>query len=107
MMSRQELSLHHLVGRKVYDADGRSIGRLEEMIAEIDVDGDVSDYVVTEFHVGTYAFLESLAGTHFARHLLGLLRSRKRQYSIPWEWVDLSDPTRPRVTRPVAELSRA
>jgi sporulation protein YlmC with PRC-barrel domain len=106
-MNGRVVELHHLIGRKVYDADGRSIGRLEEMIAEIDVDADVSEYVVRELHVGSFAFLEALAGAHFARYFLRLLRRGYTQYSIPWEWVDLSDPERPRVTRPVADWIRA
>jgi sporulation protein YlmC with PRC-barrel domain len=105
-MSPHEVSLHHLLGRPVYDEDGRSIGRLEELIAEIEVHGDVSEYVVREYHVGAYAFLEALAGAHFARYCLRLLRRGYQQYSIPWDWVDLSDPARPRVTRRVAELAR-
>jgi sporulation protein YlmC with PRC-barrel domain len=102
-----EVLLSHLLGRKVYDVDGRSLGRLEELRAEIELHERGVDYVVVEFHVGAYGALEALAGGHFARHLLRLFAplSRYRRYRVPWEWMDLGDPERPVVMRPAGELS--
>lgn len=106
-MSGREIRLHELVGRTVHDSNGRRVGRIQELHAEIELHERGNEYVVREFHVGIFGALESLAGSSFARHAMRPL-SRfigYRGYSIPWEMMDLSDPSRPRVTRPVGELS--
>jgi hypothetical protein len=98
--------LSHLIGRRVRDASGRSIGRIEELRAEIELHDGGNDYVVVEFHVGAYGALEVLAGSTLARHLVRRLPqlARYTRYSIPWEWMDLTKPDRPRVTRRREEL---
>ena len=105
-MSSREVLLSDLVGRTVCDAEGRSIGRIEELRAEIELRDDGIDYVVVEYHVGTYGALERLAGLHYARHLmrvagktLGYLR-----YVIPWQWMVLTDARHPRITRARGDL---
>jgi hypothetical protein len=85
-VSAREVYVSDLVGRRVLDADGRSIGRLEELVAEVELHVRGKDYVVTEFHVGAYGALEALAGARFARHLLRklgkLVRYERRR--VPW-----------------------
>jgi sporulation protein YlmC with PRC-barrel domain len=105
-MSGRAISLSRLVGRKVRDADGRPVGRLEELVAEIELHEHGNDYVVVEFHVEVYGALEALAGSHFARHFLRLFGRGVgyRRYCIPWDLMDLSDPEHPRVTRRAGEL---
>lgn len=105
----RELRVEHLVNRRVRDADGEVIGRLEELCVEIELTEDGSHYVVREFHVGAHALAESLVGGQMARALVRVLgRGRGyRRYVIPWEWMDLSDPRHPRVTRPRRELREA
>jgi sporulation protein YlmC with PRC-barrel domain len=106
-MSSREVLLSNLIGRTVRDADGRSIGRIEELRAEIELRDDGVDYVVVEYHVGAYGMLEALAGSHFARHfarLLGRALGYER-YCIPWQQMDLGDHTRPRINRRVTELN--
>ena len=100
--------LSELHGRVVHDAEGQRLGRVEEMRAEIELHADGVDYVVVEFHVGAYGGLEALAVGHFARHLLRTLlpAGRYRRYRVPWDWMDLRNPTRPVVTRPTREIPR-
>jgi len=105
-MSRREVRLHHLVGRTVIDVDGRRIGRIEELLAEIELHENGNEYVVREFHIGAFGVLEALAGSRFARRAmrnLGRL-TRYRFYAVPWDQMDLSDPDHPRVNRPLREL---
>lgn len=101
-----EVLLSDILGRTVFDADGQKIGRLEEMRAEIELLPDGVDYVIVEYHVGAFGSFEALGGGKFARQLLRLLDPvvKCRRFRIPWEWMDLSDPTRPVVTRRESEL---
>ena len=99
----REIALHQLLGRTVRDPDGRKVGRVEELRARIDLHETGNDYVVTEFHVGSFGAIESLAGAHFARLLLGRFASYER-YRIPWNRIDLSDPRNPRALDTVEEL---
>lgn len=104
-MSR-EVPLHHLLGRTVRDPNGRKVGRLEELRAEIELHEDGNDYVVTEFHVGSFGAIESIAGPYFARLLLRRL-GRFVSYSnhrIPWDRIDLTDPRNPGTLDTVEQL---
>ena len=98
-----EVRLELLVNRKVYDADGECIGRIEEVRAEV----DGADHVVREFHVGKVAVAERLfGGGRMTRSLLRRLGGHRlwHGYVVPWRDMDLSDPTRPRVRRRESEL---
>jgi hypothetical protein len=104
-MSR-EVPIHHLLGRTVRDPDGRKVGRLEELRAGIELHEDGNDYVVTEFHVGSFGAIESIAGPYFTRLLLRRL-GRFAPYSnhrIPWDRMDLTDPRNPRTLDTVERL---
>ena len=105
-MTTRTVRLEELVNRKVVDADGTHLGRLEEMRSEVAIEGDRAQYVVREFHVGRYAIAEALAGGMFARALLRLVGGRAgyQRFVIPWEEMDLSDPGRPRVRRKRGEI---
>jgi hypothetical protein len=102
----REIALHHLLGRMVHDAAGRRVGRIEELRAEILVDESGSDYVVTEFHVGSFGAMEALGGARFPRLLLRRLGplAPYRLRHIPWHQMDLSDPRTPRL-RPASSDS--
>jgi hypothetical protein len=108
-MSRHEIRLSDAIGRVVRDIDGRSIGRLEEMRAEIELHESGNDYVVVEYHVGAYGALEALAGASFARHVLRLIGPLVgyRHHRVPWTRMDLSDASRPRITCRASELANA
>jgi len=104
-MSR-ELLLSNLIGRQVRDADGLKVGRIEELLARIELHEHGNDYVVVEFHVGAYGLLEALTGGVFAQKLVQRIGSvvGYRRFRIPWEWMDLSDPLHPRLNHTRAEL---
>jgi hypothetical protein len=99
-MSGHTLAVAQLVGRRVRNAEGRSIGRIEELLCEIELREGGADYVVREFHVGTFGRLDALAGTVLTRDLLRTFgrAAGYRQHRVPWEAMDLSDPARPRTT---------
>jgi len=102
----REVALHHLLGRTVLDPNGRKVGRVEELRAEIQLHERGNDYVVTEFHVGSFGAVESLAGPYFARmllHRLGRLVSYRR-HEIPWNRIDLRDPSHPRTLDTLEQL---
>jgi sporulation protein YlmC with PRC-barrel domain len=89
-----EINVELLIGRRVYDPNGKKIGRIEEILAV--EKGD--ELVVSEYHVGTYGLVERLSAFHFGVGLLRFLGARahvKDPTRIPWQELDLSDPHRP------------
>ncbi|HEY8188412.1 MAG TPA: hypothetical protein VIF64_20245 [Pyrinomonadaceae bacterium] len=101
-MSKQEINLELLLGRRVLSLNGRSIGRVEEVQAEL----RKGRCFVTEFHVGSYAMLERLAAFSIGRAALPLLRARKKHggYRIAWDQLDFSNPDQPRLNCEVNKL---
>ena len=108
-MSARTVALSDLLGRTVRDADGRKIGRIEELNAEISLEHGRSDYVVTHFSVGRFKPLDMIATGNFVQQLVRRITRATgyRRYEIPWDWMDLSDPARPRALRREEELPRA
>src|ERR1700754_43226 len=103
-MKRQEIHLELLIGKRVFALNGRSIGRLEEVRAELNARGAC---FVTEFLVGGYAFLERLSAWRIGRDIMRMLHlPRRNGYRVRWEQLDLSDPHRPRLACEVEELMR-
>jgi sporulation protein YlmC with PRC-barrel domain len=101
--SRNEVKLELLLGRRVVDADGVRVGRIEEVLAEREGD----ELLVTEFHVGTYGLFERLSLLHVGTGLLRFLGGRAKSpnpHRIPWEKMDLGDPEHPRLTCSIEEL---
>jgi sporulation protein YlmC with PRC-barrel domain len=103
MTASTSLRLERLLGRRVIDALGYEVGCIEDVVAE--PVGD--DYLVT--HV-------VITGANPLARLLGLLHQvptlramglgrRPRIRRIPWTWLDLSDPDRPRLLPTVADQS--
>jgi hypothetical protein len=92
------LRLDSLVGREVYTANNRRLGRLEEFRAERRGD----DWVIREYVVGTAGLLERLGLG--VRLILGI--DRAAGYVVRWNQLDLSLPARPRLTCSVEELRR-
>jgi hypothetical protein len=88
-----ELNIEHLVGRAVRDPEGKKVGRIEELIAEI----RGTDWLVVEVHLGGGALLERLVDISTLVPVIGKLanRSRKR-YRLEWGQLDLTDPNHPR-----------
>jgi len=101
-MEQGEIHVEIVVGRKVVDATGRPLGRLEEIV--IEREGD--EWVVREYLVDGYGAGERFAGWTIARamfHVLPVIEGRRRR--VPWHLMDFSDPEQPRVMVPAAELA--
>jgi PRC-barrel domain len=92
------INLEMLIGRKVVDANGKPVGRIEEFVAT----RRGADLVVTEVYVGRRGLAERLsargAAMAFIRFFGGRSQTRKPQ-RIKWGDLDLSDPERPRLKR--------
>ena len=83
----EELHLELILGRKVYDSENRSVGRLEEVIAE--QQGD--ELVVKEYLVGSTAMLQRLSISGLGRTFLGLLGAKENTgYRVPWDKIDFT-----------------
>lgn len=100
---RRELRVDRLTGRMVRDPAGERVGRIRELVAEVARPGS-GDYVVREFHLSTGGLVEALGGTQLARVLAERLGRRSNRIVVGWRDLDLSDPERPRLRRPLAEL---
>jgi sporulation protein YlmC with PRC-barrel domain len=101
MMAPREVQVEHLLGRVVQTAAGRDVGQIEDLRAE--PEGD--DYVVREVILGELGLRARLYGmlaqlpTFKALGITGRYRTR----AIPWEWIDWSDPERPRFKQGLRE----
>ncbi len=97
----EELHLELILGRKVYDSENRSVGRLEEVVAE--PDGD--DLVVKEYLVGKTAMLQRLSINGLGRTFLGLLGAKENTgYRVPWDKLDFTQPDKLRLRCAKEEL---
>ena len=89
-----EVNVELLIGRMVRDAEGKKIGRIEELLAV--EQGD--ELVISEYHIGTYGLFERLSAYHVGVGLIRFLGARahvKDPKRIPWQELDLSDPEKP------------
>jgi len=93
------IPLSTLVGRAVRDAEGRTVGRIEEMAAEIELHPHGNSYVVTRFAIGRHPWFDRVASGRFVPLIVRRWRrwSGYRRYEVPWQALDLSDPTTPRL----------
>jgi hypothetical protein len=94
IMPAREIRLEEILGRVVRTAAGRPAGRIED----VRVLPEGEDYVVQEVilgELGLRARLLSIAAQLPTLQYLGLA-GRHRTRAIPWEWLDFSDPERPR-----------
>lgn len=101
-MAKQEVNLELLIGKRVRALNGKSIGHLEEIRAEL-IRGEC---FVEEYLVGAYAVFERLAALSIGRPILKLFGAtrRHRGYRVPWDKLDLTDLARPRLLCKVEEL---
>ncbi|MBA3644880.1 MAG: hypothetical protein H0W63_01750 [Gemmatimonadaceae bacterium] len=98
-----EIRLEVLIGRKVHDANGEKVGRIEEVRGE----KRDKDFLIESYLVGASALIERLAAWKLARPIRGVLPGSVYSiYRIPWDEMDLSDPHRPRLRKEKAELRR-
>jgi|SRR4051794_18310898 sporulation protein YlmC with PRC-barrel domain len=98
----REVRVEHLLSRRVYALNGRAIGRIEEIRAEV----KENECLIAEYLIGNYAWLERLAAWNLGRSILRIVQPRKqrRGYRVPWDQVDLTDIARPRLCCQVANL---
>ena len=99
----RELRVDLLTGRMVHDPAGRRVGRIRELVGEVARPGS-GEYVVREFHLSTGGLVEALGGSQLARVLAERFGRRTNRLVVGWRDLDLSDPERPRLRRPLAEL---
>jgi len=101
-VSAREAHVELLLGKEVTDAEGRKLGRLEE-IRTVAHGGAlyVSQFLVSRYGVAARLTSASLLPRVF--QLLGIA-GRRKGYVVPWTWMDLSDPEHPRVTVPMKDL---
>ena len=79
-----QVRVQELVGRRVRDAEGNVVGRIQEIHAT----WRGEECYVEEFELGAAALLERL----------GISR-RGEPRKIPWQELDLSDPQNPRLRK--------
>jgi hypothetical protein len=92
------INVEQLLGREVFDVDGKKLGPIEEIIAM----HRGEETVVTEFHVGRAALAERLSAHGVAMSFLGIFGAHSRSkepHRIKWRDLDLSDPKRPRLKK--------
>jgi sporulation protein YlmC with PRC-barrel domain len=101
-LAKQEVNLELLLGRQVFALNGKAVGRLEEVCAEL----KPGECQVTDFLIGKYGVFERLAAWSIVRAFLGFFGSiTKGGYRVPWDKIDISNPERLTLTCSVAELS--
>ena len=101
MTARREIRLERLLGKRLVDAFGYAVGLIEDVVAE--PDGD--EYLITHVVVGPHRLLARLlAFGHQIPVLAALgLGQSPRVRKVPWEWLDLRDPDRPRLLESVSK----
>ncbi len=99
--SPRELHVESLLGRVLHDADGRKIGRIEELVAE----QRGTEWIVVELHVGLGALLERVVELSTLVPMTGALRRKLSvRYRVPWRQLDVRDPDHPRVLVRLGDL---
>lgn len=96
-MKTRKVHLEQLLGKLVRDPDEMKVGRILSVHAEI----ESGECVVRAYDLGAAALMENL-GISILRVAHGLFR--KEPLRVPWDLMDLSDPERPRLRCPLAEL---
>jgi hypothetical protein len=101
-MDKQRLHVELLLGRKVCDSEGESAGRIEEFIAR----RHGGDCVVEQYVLGREGLRERLSIAGLSMTFLGFLgaHGHKGARHVPWNQLDLSNPTQPRLKCTLAEL---
>jgi len=93
-----DIRLDRLVGREVYTANHRRLGRLQEFRAE----RRGTSWVITEYVIGPAGLVERLGLG--VRLILGI--ERAAGYVARWDQLDLSRPDRPTLRCSVDSLQR-
>jgi hypothetical protein len=92
LMPSREIRIEDLLGARVRDAGGRTVGRIEEIRAVPDGDG----LVVTHYLLGPTGWRARLSLRGLSLRLRALRGAgRSRLHRVPWQALDVSDPRRP------------
>ena len=99
-----EINAELLLGRKVRDANGEKVGRIEEF----DVERADNACLIKAYLLGTSAVIDRLSAWTLIRPIGRSLRGRAfHVYHVPWDQMDLSDPEHPRLRVSRSELRHA
>ncbi|MBY5406219.1 MAG: PRC-barrel domain-containing protein [Rhizobium sp.] len=92
----KEVQLELLLGKQVYDLDGKPVGRVEEVRAE----ARGENFYVLEYHLGAYGLFERLSALAIGRAVLTALGAAGpgSKKLVPWDQLDISDPEHLQVT---------
>jgi len=99
----QRIHVEVLMGRRVVDTAGQSVGHIAEILAAPDESGHM---VVREYLLRRHRLLDSLDIPGFAGGLVRLLGGHMVHagVKVPWDKMDLSDPRHPRTRCAANEL---
>ena len=97
MSDARELRIEQLLGREVIGANNTRVGRIEEFRARRNGHGCVS----TEIVIGLLGLFERL---DLAGKLL--FGGQRKGYVVRWDQLDVSNPSRPRLTCAVEDLQK-
>ena len=94
-MKSRRIHAEHLLGRIVHDADGRRVGRIEEIEAEQTRNG----CYISSFILGEHGLLKRLAIRGIEALLFRSITEKgvQRTRGVPWDKLDISNPKRPRL----------
>lgn len=100
-MARREIRIEELLGVRVLDARGRRVGQIEEMRTQ----HQGARCEITAYVIGVAGLLERLSLGRVTRWLLPALGlAACERCVIPWDALDLSDPRRPRLRKPLEDV---
>jgi hypothetical protein len=90
-----EVNVELLLGTKVRDAGGNSIGRIEEFR----VGRDEKSCTIEFYLIGAAGWISRLSAWTLIRPVARTLHARKlyHLYEVRWQDMDLSDPRRPKL----------
>jgi hypothetical protein len=100
--SAREIQLESLLGKRLRDADGQSLGHIEELVAE----RRGLDWVLVEVEVGPGALLARLLEIATLVPVPSMLWGAISRYRVPWHQLDLSDLDHPRLSVRRSEVER-
>jgi sporulation protein YlmC with PRC-barrel domain len=100
-----DIKVQLLVGTKVHDAEGRKVGRIEE----IRVERQETALLVESYLIGASALIDRLSARTLVRPIRRFLRAQRiySVYEIPWQDMDVTDPKRPVLKIAQREMRRA
>jgi hypothetical protein len=97
MKTSRELRIEQLLGRELLAGNNQPVGRIEEFRAQRRGHGCVA----TEIIVGMIGFAQRM---NVAR--IQLFGGKRSGYIVRWDQIDVSDPTKPRLTVPAEQLEK-